>query len=90
MPEDTVQTDTLSSDDSAETLIEIDGVAAVGGHRKRVMPEGHWDWSIPVPLSLDVILDIRGKQLVEKLALVDHVARKEDPRRLLQEADAAP
>lgn len=41
----------------ADLLIEIDGVAAVGGQRKRVMPEGHWDWSIPVPLSQGWIVD---------------------------------
>ncbi len=43
----------------ADLLIEIDGVAAVGGHRERVMPEGHWDWSIPVPLSQGWIVDDR-------------------------------
>jgi enamine deaminase RidA (YjgF/YER057c/UK114 family) len=35
----------------ADLLIEIDGVAAVGGKKIRLMPNGHWDWSIPVPLS---------------------------------------
>lgn len=41
----------------ADLLIEIDGVATVGGRRARVMPEGHWDWSIPVPLSQGWIVD---------------------------------
>jgi len=35
-------------------LIQIEGIAVVGKSREsrvRVMPKGHWDWSIPVPLS---------------------------------------
>ena len=32
-------------------LIEIDGIGAIGADKIRVMPDGHWDWSIPVPLS---------------------------------------
>ncbi len=32
-------------------LIQIEGVAHLGPDRKRIMPEGHWDWSMPVPFS---------------------------------------
>lgn len=35
-------------------LIQIEGIALRGesrANRKRIMPEGSWDWSIPVPLS---------------------------------------
>lgn len=35
-------------------LIQIEGIALKGtsrANRKRIMPEGSWDWSIPVPLS---------------------------------------
>ena len=34
-----------------ELSIEIDAVAACGGEKVRLMPAGHWDWSMPVPLS---------------------------------------
>ncbi|MDH3673048.1 MAG: Rid family hydrolase [Gammaproteobacteria bacterium] len=35
-------------------LIQIEGIALAGTsrqHRQRIMPDGSWDWSIPVPLS---------------------------------------
>lgn len=35
-------------------LIQIEGIALKGNarsNRQRIMPEGSWDWSIPVPLS---------------------------------------
>lgn len=35
-------------------LIQIEGIALKGAsraNRKRIMPKGSWDWSIPVPLS---------------------------------------
>ena len=35
-------------------LIQIEGIALKGNsrsNRKRIMPDGSWDWSIPVPLS---------------------------------------
>ena len=35
-------------------LIQIEGIALAGDarrQRRRIMPEGSWDWSIPVPLS---------------------------------------
>lgn len=35
-------------------LIQIEGIALKGSsraNRKRIMPKGSWDWSIPVPLS---------------------------------------
>ncbi len=35
-------------------LIQIEGIALQGesrSNRKRIMPKGSWDWSIPVPLS---------------------------------------
>ncbi len=35
----------------AGLLIEIDGIGAIGADKIRIMPDGHWDWSIPVPLS---------------------------------------
>ncbi len=38
----------------AGQLIQIDGVAIRGEssrNRRRIMPDGSWDWSIPVPLS---------------------------------------
>ena len=41
----------------ADLMIEIDGVAAVGGKRLRIMPKDHWDWSIPVPLSQGWMVD---------------------------------
>jgi enamine deaminase RidA (YjgF/YER057c/UK114 family) len=40
-----------------DTLIEVEAIAAVPdeeGHdveRVRIMPEGHWDWTIPTPFS---------------------------------------
>ena len=35
----------------ADLVIEIDAIAALNAEKVRLMPEGHWDWSIPVPLS---------------------------------------
>ncbi len=35
----------------ADLVIEIDAIAAVDTETVRLMPEGHWDWSMPVPLS---------------------------------------
>lgn len=32
-------------------VIEIEAIAAIGVDKVRLMPKGHWDWSIPVPLS---------------------------------------
>ena len=35
-------------------LIQVEGIALKGNsrsNRKRIMPKGSWDWSIPVPLS---------------------------------------
>ncbi len=37
-----------------DQLIQIEGIALKGSsqkNRQRIMPEGSWDWSIPVPLS---------------------------------------
>lgn len=36
---------------SAKHEIGIDGVASVAPERKRIMPDGLWDWSIPTPFS---------------------------------------
>jgi enamine deaminase RidA (YjgF/YER057c/UK114 family) len=32
-------------------LFQIEGIAYLGKERRRIMPEGHWDWSMPVPFS---------------------------------------
>lgn len=32
-------------------LFQIEGIAHLGRDRKRLMPKGHWDWSMPVPFS---------------------------------------
>lgn len=32
-------------------LVEIDAIAACVGEKIRLTPPGHWDWSMPVPLS---------------------------------------
>ena len=32
-------------------LIQLEGVAHLGQERRRIMPAGHWDWSMPVPFS---------------------------------------
>ena len=32
-------------------LIEVEAIAAVGVEKTRLMPEGHWDWSMPTPFS---------------------------------------
>ena len=32
-------------------LIQLEGVAHLGNERRRIMPAGHWDWSMPVPFS---------------------------------------
>jgi enamine deaminase RidA (YjgF/YER057c/UK114 family) len=32
-------------------LIQAEGIAVVDPNKQRLMPEGHWDWSIPVPFS---------------------------------------
>jgi len=34
-----------------QSLIAVDGVGAIGGVRKRIMPSQAWDWSIPTPFS---------------------------------------
>jgi enamine deaminase RidA (YjgF/YER057c/UK114 family) len=36
---------------AAQNLIGVDGIAALGKDRQRIMPKHAWDWSIPVPLS---------------------------------------
>ena len=35
----------------ADLVIEIDAIAALNSEKVRLMPDGHWDWSMPVPLS---------------------------------------
>ena len=32
-------------------LIEVEAIAVVGAEKTRLMPKGHWDWSIPTPFS---------------------------------------
>ena len=32
-------------------LIQLEGVAHLGQERRRIMPAGHWDWSMPVKFS---------------------------------------
>lgn len=32
-------------------LFQVEGVAHLGRDKKRLMPKGHWDWSMPVPFS---------------------------------------
>ena len=32
-------------------LIQLEGIAHLGQDRRRIMPAGHWDWSMPVPFS---------------------------------------
>ena len=32
-------------------LIQLEGIAHLGTERRRIMPAGHWDWSMPVPFS---------------------------------------
>ena len=32
-------------------LIQLEGIAHLGRDRRRIMPAGHWDWSMPVPFS---------------------------------------
>ena len=32
-------------------LIEVEAIAAIGVEKTRLMPEGHWDWSMPTPFS---------------------------------------
>ena len=32
-------------------LIEVEAIAAVGVKKTRIMPKGHWDWSMPVSFS---------------------------------------
>ena len=32
-------------------LIQLEGVAHLGQERQRIMPAGHWDWSMPVKFS---------------------------------------
>ena len=34
-----------------DLLIEIEGIAYTGTGKRRLMPAGHWDWSMPVPFS---------------------------------------
>ena len=35
----------------AGELIQLEGIAHLGAERRRIMPAGHWDWSMPVPFS---------------------------------------
>ena len=35
----------------AGELIQLEGIAHLGQDRRRIMPAGHWDWSMPVPFS---------------------------------------
>ena len=35
----------------AGELIQLEGIAHLGRERRRIMPAGHWDWSMPVPFS---------------------------------------
>ena len=32
-------------------LIQLEGIAHLGRHRRRIMPADHWDWSMPVKFS---------------------------------------
>jgi len=32
-------------------LIQVEGIAHLGLDKRRLMPDGHWDWSMPVPFS---------------------------------------
>ncbi len=32
-------------------MIQVEGFAVVNPDKQRLMPEGHWDWSMPVPFS---------------------------------------
>lgn len=32
-------------------MIQAEGIAVIDSGKKRIMPEGHWDWSMPVPFS---------------------------------------
>ena len=34
-----------------DLLIEVEAIAAVGREKTRLMPKGHWDWSMPTPFS---------------------------------------
>ena len=34
-----------------DLLIEVEAIAVVGVDKRRLMPKGHWDWSIPTPFS---------------------------------------
>ena len=34
-----------------DELIQLEGVAHLGRDRRRIMPAGHWDWSMPVKFS---------------------------------------
>jgi enamine deaminase RidA (YjgF/YER057c/UK114 family) len=34
-----------------DVLIGIDGIAMIGGDKRRIMPKRSWDWSMPTPFS---------------------------------------
>ena len=34
-----------------DLLIEVEAIAAIGREKTRLMPKGHWDWSMPTPFS---------------------------------------
>jgi enamine deaminase RidA (YjgF/YER057c/UK114 family) len=36
---------------TSDLLIGIDGIAVIGGDKRRIMPAGSWDWSMPTPFS---------------------------------------
>jgi 2-iminobutanoate/2-iminopropanoate deaminase len=31
----------------SEEIIQVEGIGVLGEHRQRLVPENHWDWSIP-------------------------------------------
>ena len=34
-----------------DRLIEVEAIAVIGVEKTRLMPKGHWDWSMPTPFS---------------------------------------
>ena len=55
----------------ADLLIEIDGIAVLNADKIRLMPDGHWDWSMRVPLSqgwrVDDLIFIGGQVSADAL-----------------------
>ena len=83
-----------------DRLIEVEAIAVLGAEKTRLMPKGHWDWSMPTPFSQgwrvgDLIIvggqisaDTRGRTISPGDIAAQTRNTFENLRRVLKEAGA--